>query len=161
VRWIGRASVEQQRIYRERHRVSLTGYVADVKPLMQAAACHVVPLRVAGGTRLKILNAWAMGKAVVSTSVGCEGLAAVNGDNILIRDEPKAFADAVTAVLENDTLRRSLEDRGRATAERLYGWDAIGDAMIDRYLQTRHAYIRHPASVAAASAPGEAHAHLG
>jgi glycosyltransferase involved in cell wall biosynthesis len=93
-----------------------------------------VPLRVGGGTRLKILNSWAMGKPVVSTSIGCEGLAAVDGDNILIRDDPQEFARAIAAVLSDGGLRRRLGERGRATAVGLYSWDAIGRAMRETYL---------------------------
>jgi glycosyltransferase involved in cell wall biosynthesis len=66
--------------------------------------------------------------------VGCEGLAAVDGDNILIRDNPKDFADAVLAVLEDGTLRRRLGERGRATVEQIYSWDVIGREMLDAYL---------------------------
>src|SRR2546426_7043493 len=102
VRWIGSASTEQRRYYFERYGVEVTGYVADVRPYMREAACHIVPLRAGGGTRLKILNSWAMGKAVVSTSVGCEGLAAEAGENILIRDDPTDFANAILAVLDDD-----------------------------------------------------------
>lgn len=147
VRWIGRASAAQRQRYREQHAVELTGYVDDVKPLMREAACHVVPLRVAGGTRLKILNAWAMGKAVVTTSIGCEGLAGVDGENVLIRDEPRAFAEAVHMVLANEALRRRLERQGRATVERHYGWEAIGQAMVHEYLQLPHAPLRNPVAV--------------
>ena len=134
-RWIGSASAEQQRHYRERYGVDLTGHVEDVRPFMHQAACHIVPLRAGGGTRLKILNSWAIGKPVVSTSVGCEGLAAVDGDNILIRDDPKGFADAVLAVLDNEELSRRLGERGRATVERRYSWDVIGREMIETYLR--------------------------
>src|SRR5213082_4323309 len=84
------------------------------------AACYVVPLRVGGGTRLKILDAWAMGKAVVSTSVGCEGLAAEDGRNILIRDDPDGFAQAVCAVLRDAALRQRLGAGGRRTVELQY-----------------------------------------
>src|SRR5205807_75841 len=129
--WIGSASAGQQRHYWERHGVELSGYVDDVRPLMQAAACHIVPLRAGGGTRLKILTSWAMGKPVVSTSLGCEGLAAVDGDNILIRDDPADFAGAILAVLGDPALRRRLGERGRATAEARYSWDVIGTDMID------------------------------
>lgn len=134
VRWIGRASPDQRQDYAARYGIELTGYVADVRPMLRDAACHIVPLRVGGGTRLKILNSWAMGKAVVSTSVGCEGLATADGDNILIRDDPKEFARAVLAVLDDGQLRRRLGAGGRATAERLYGWDAIGRTMNATYL---------------------------
>ncbi len=134
IKWIGRASPDQRRDYAERYGIDLTGYVEDVRPLLRDAACHVVPLRVGGGTRLKILNSWAMGKPVVSTSIGCEGLAATDGDNILIRDDPKDFAQAISAVLNDGALRRRLGERGRDTAERLYSWDAIGRAMRETYL---------------------------
>lgn len=134
-RWIGRASAEQQARYRAQYGVELTGYVDDVRPFMREAACHVVPLRVGGGTRLKILNSWAMGKAVVSTTVGAEGLEAVDGDNILIRNDPKDFAEAVLAVLDDATLRRRIGDRGRATVERCYSWDVVSRPMLDTYLQ--------------------------
>jgi polysaccharide biosynthesis protein PslH len=139
VRWIGRSSPEEQRFYRERYRVELTGYVDDVRPPMQDAACHIVPLRIGGGTRLKILNAWAMGKAVVSTSCGCEGLPASDGRNILIRDDPRLFAAAIADVLQDASLRRSLGEAGRATVERLFSWEAIGARMIDTYLSITNA----------------------
>ena len=131
--WIGRASAQQQDDYRSRYGVELTGYADDVRPLMREAACHIVPLRAGGGTRLKILNSWATEKAVVSTPVGCEGLEATNGVNILIRDDPKGFADAILAVLRDEPLRRRLGENGRLTARRLYGWDVVGRRMIDVY----------------------------
>jgi glycosyltransferase involved in cell wall biosynthesis len=134
ITWIGRASPDQRRDYAAQYGIELTGYVEDVRPLLRNAACHIVPLRVGGGTRLKILNSWAMGKPVVSTSIGCEGLDAADGDNILIRDDPKDFARAIAAVLDDGELRRRLGERGRVTAERLYSWDTIGRAMRETYL---------------------------
>jgi glycosyltransferase involved in cell wall biosynthesis len=98
------------------------------------AACYVVPLRVGGGTRLKILDAWAMGKAVVSTSVGCEGLDARDGENILVRDDPAEFAAAVRRVLEDDALRARLGEGARRTAEEVYEWEVIGRSMTREYL---------------------------
>jgi glycosyltransferase involved in cell wall biosynthesis len=148
VRWIGRASTQEQREYRQQHGVELTGYIEDVKPLMRDAACHIVPLRVGGGTRLKILHSWAMGKAVVSTSIGCEGLAAADGANILIRDDPWDFADAVRSVLGDERLRRGLGEAGRATARRLYGWDLVGRQMIDAYRAVMNAPSRRLADEA-------------
>jgi len=142
VRWIGRASPKQQQDYAARYGIELTGYVEDVKPLLRDAACHIVPLRIGGGTRLKILSSWAMGKPVVSTSVGCEGLAAVDGENILIRDEPAAFAEAVARVLDDSALGRRLGERARETAERLYGWNVIGAQMNDTYLALAHGESR-------------------
>jgi len=139
VRWIGRASPEQRRDYRDRFGVELTGYVDDVRPFMREAACHIVPLRTGGGTRLKILNSWAMGRPVVATALGCEGLEAVDNENILIRDRPAAFAAAVVSVLERQALARRLGEQGRATVERAYSWDAIGEQLIAQYRNVRHA----------------------
>ena len=133
VRWIGNATREQQQRYADRYGVDLTGYMRDVRPAMGAADCHIVPLRAGGGTRLKILNSWAMGKPVVSTSIGCEGLAAVDGENILIRDDPKQFARAVVDVLQDPALRSRLAAHGRRTAEERYSWDIIGRAMNHTY----------------------------
>jgi glycosyltransferase involved in cell wall biosynthesis len=152
-RWIGRATPHQQRFYGERYGVELTGYVDDVRPLMQAAACHVVPLRAGGGTRLKILNSWAMGKPVVSTSIGCEGLEAADGVNILIRDEPKAFAEAILQVLADRDLRRRLGSAGRATVERVYSWDVIGRGMTETYLDIARSSRPAAAAIHSAACP--------
>ena len=150
VRWVGRASDALRREYRDRYAVELTGYVADVRPYVRDAACYVVPLRVGGGTRLKILDAWAMGKAVVSTSVGCEGLAAEDGRNILIRDDPESFAQAVCAVLRNVSLRQRLGAEGRRTVERQYSWERIGESLLRLYssLSTAAARCVPPGAVA-------------
>jgi polysaccharide biosynthesis protein PslH len=157
VRWIGRASANERQQYRDRFGVELTGYVDDVRPLMREAACHIVPLRTGGGTRLKILNSWAMGKPVVATSVGCEGLAAVDDENILIRDEPEEFARAIQSVLEDAGLRRRLSEGGRATASRLYSWDTVGRQMIDIYLTATHAGSRDTAAITIGGQPRYGH----
>jgi glycosyltransferase involved in cell wall biosynthesis len=133
VRWVGRSGDDDIRHYRARYGVELTGYVSDVRPFVRDAACYVVPLRVGGGTRLKILCAWAMGKAVVSTSIGSEGLAAADGVNIVTRDDPKMFAEAVQAVLAERTLRVRLGQGARDTAERCYSWEVIGATMLRDY----------------------------
>jgi glycosyltransferase involved in cell wall biosynthesis len=134
VRWLGGGGSEEARShYRDRYAVELAGYVRDVRPYVRDAACYVVPLRVGGGTRLKILDAWAMGKAIVSTSIGCEGLHAEDGRNILIRDDPQGFADAVRAVLHDATLRHRLGSEGRRTVERHYSWERIGESMLPLY----------------------------
>jgi polysaccharide biosynthesis protein PslH len=128
VTWVGRAKPDVIARHAKRG-VALTGHVDDIRPYVGSAACYVVPLRIGGGTRLKILDAWAMGKAVVSTSVGCEGLDAVDGQNILIRDDPAAFAAAVLMVLRDSGLRASLERNARATAEQKYSWIVIGEKL--------------------------------
>jgi polysaccharide biosynthesis protein PslH len=152
VRWVGVASDEARRQYRDRYAVELTGYVNDVRNYVRDAACYVVPLRVGGGTRLKILDAWAMGKAVVSTSIGCEGLAAQDGRNILIRDDPESFAQAVRTVLQDETVRRRLGAEGRETVERLYSWERIGESLLNLY-GSLHPSQPSSAAVAPASGP--------
>jgi glycosyltransferase involved in cell wall biosynthesis len=153
VSWIGSATGEQRRQYADGFGIHVTGYVEDVRPCMREAACHIVPLRAGGGTRLKILNSWAMGKPVVSTTIGCEGLDAVDGGNILVRDYPKAFADAMLTVMEDETLARRLGAAGRATAERRYSWDVIGGDLIARYLNVIHANSRTAVFGAAGAGP--------
>jgi len=133
VRWVGNCGDDAVRHYRARYGVELTGYVDDVRPFVRDAACYVVPIRVGGGTRLKILCAWAMGKAVVSTSIGSEGLAAVDGVNIVTRDDPKTFAEAVQAVLADRMLRVRLGQGARHTAEQRYSWEVIGSSMLRAY----------------------------
>ncbi len=132
--WVGSTTAQQKEVYRRDYGIDATGYVEDTRPYVRQAACCIAPIRVGGGTRIKILDAWAMGKAVVSTSIGCEGLAAVDGDNILVRDEPRAFAEAVVAVLTDASLRHRLGRAGRSTAERVYSWETIGRSMIAEYL---------------------------
>jgi len=133
IRWVGSASAQQQRDYHERFGIELTGYVEDVRPPMRDAFCHIVPLRAGGGTRLKILNSWAMGRPVVSTSIGCEGLDARDGDNILVRDEPKEFAEAILALEADPTLRERIGAAARRTAVDRYSWDVIGQGMNEMY----------------------------
>lgn len=133
VLWVGRAFPEEHEHYGNLPGLTLTGYVDDIRPYVERASCYVVPLRVGGGTRIKILDAWAMGKAVVSTSIGCEGLEARDGVNILIRDSADAFAEAVAQVLENRRLREDLGRAGRETVKRLYSWSVIGPQMIELY----------------------------
>ncbi len=111
--WVGRCDAAVRGEFERSYGMRLTGYVDDIRPYVRKAACYVVPLRVGGGTRLKILDAWAMGKAVVSTSIGCEGLEAVDGENILIRDTPGEFAAAIRQVLSDEALRRRI---GRGSA---------------------------------------------
>ena len=132
---IGRCSDERRQFYNALPGVTAVGHVPDLRPHLAAARCAVVPLRVGGGTRLKILDAWAMGRAVVSTSLGCEGLETRDGDNILIRDTPREFAAAVLEVLGDADRRAALERSGRATVLERYSWDVVGR-------QIRAAYLR-------------------
>ena len=130
---VGRSSPADQTRYNAEPGVAALGYVPDIRPALSEARCCVVPIRIGGGTRLKILDAWAMGKAVVSTSIGCEGLEAVDGENIIVRDTPEAFADAVLGVLADARLRGRLEHNGRQTAVEVYSWNVVGQRIRSAY----------------------------
>jgi glycosyltransferase involved in cell wall biosynthesis len=151
VTWVGRAPAAVAADYAARHGVRLTRYVDDVRPHVHGAACYVAPLRTGGGTRLKILDAWAMGKAVVSTGVGCEGLDARHGGNLLVADDPDAFADAVLRVLEDRGVRASLEAAARRTAVERYDWEVIGEAMLAEYEALLGGMVPSSASIRAAA----------
>jgi polysaccharide biosynthesis protein PslH len=104
--------------------VRVTGTVPDVRPHLARAHVVVVPLRFGGGTRIKIFEAMAMGKAIVSTPLGAEGLPVTDGREVRLAENPVAFAAAITTLLDDAAERRRLGAAARATAER-YGWDAV------------------------------------
>lgn len=133
VTWIGVVPEAVKKRLSSEYGVSITGYVDDIRPYLAASRCYVVPLRIGGGTRLKILDAWAMGCAIVSTSQGCEGLEARDGVNMVIRDDPTAFADAVLAVLTDDDLASTLRLAGRRTALSVYDWTNIQAVLLNAY----------------------------
>lgn len=130
---IGGAREEDARRYRQVPGVSVRGQLADVRPAMREAALSIAPIRIGGGTRLKILDAWATATPVLSTSVGCEGLAATDGRNIIIRDDPAGFAEAALALLSDASAASGIGTAGRATAEAIYDWDRITGRLADRY----------------------------
>ena len=117
----------------EREGVVVTGRVPEIKPYFAEATVFIVPLRIGSGTRLKILEALAMGKAIVSTSVGAEGLDLKDGEEIFIADEPTTFADAVTRLLTDASLRRTVGENGRARVEQDYDWRSIGEKLHNLY----------------------------
>ena len=120
----------------EREGIVVTGRVPEIKPYFAEATVFVVPLRIGSGTRLKILEALAMGKAIVSTSVGAEGLDLKDGEEIFIADEPIAFADTVIRLLTDPTLRRRIGKNGRARVEQDYDWRSIGEKLHNLYTKT-------------------------
>jgi glycosyltransferase involved in cell wall biosynthesis len=101
-------------------RVELTGFVPDLRPHLAAAAAVVVPLRLGGGTRLKIVEAMAMGKAIVSTTLGAEGIEAIPGRDLLIEDQPEAFAGAVNGLLGDPELAARIGQSARSLAVQRY-----------------------------------------
>jgi polysaccharide biosynthesis protein PslH len=107
-------------------RIEFTGVVEDLRPHLSSAAVVVVPLRLGSGTRLKIVEAWAMGKPIVSTALGAEGIEGATEQDLLIANDPLGFAAAVGRVLDDPTLARELGRSGRRRAEESYSWAAAG-----------------------------------
>jgi sugar transferase (PEP-CTERM/EpsH1 system associated) len=105
--------------------VAVTGRVEDVRPFVRRGDVYIVPLRIGGGTRLKIFEAMAMGKAVVSTTVGAEGLPVTPGTDIAIADDPQHFADAVVRLIRDDAAREGLEKRARQLVVERYDWSRV------------------------------------
>ena len=113
--------------------VVVTGYVDDIRPYVTRASVYVVPLRVGGGTRLKILDAMAMGKAIVSTTIGAEGIRAIDGRSIVLADDPTEFAARVVKILRSPDLRLSLGREARKLVESEYSWSTVGRSLQDAY----------------------------
>lgn len=111
--------------------IAVTGRVDDVRPYIEEATAFIVPIRIGGGTRLKIYEAMAMEKPVISTTVGAEGLPLRDGVELLLADDPKAFADAVVKVLNDSQLANRL---GKSSAELVrenFGWQRVSAQMAD------------------------------
>jgi glycosyltransferase involved in cell wall biosynthesis len=122
---IGREPSARLRAAAARAGVRLTGTVPDVRPYLAEAAVIAVPIRIGGGTRLKIFEALAMGKAVVSSTVGAEGLPVVPGEHLLAADEPSAFASAVVGLLRDPARRRRLGQAGRELVAERHSWSEV------------------------------------
>lgn len=116
-----------------RGHVELTGFVDDVRRPVLESAVYVVPLRAGSGTRLKVLEAMALGKAIVTTRTGSEGIELEPGHEAVFADDPVAFAGAVARLLGDPGEVSRLGAAARVAAERRYGWKAIGQAMLPLY----------------------------
>jgi sugar transferase (PEP-CTERM/EpsH1 system associated) len=133
---VGRAPTPSVRALAGGDGIEVTGTVEDVRPFMEKAAVYVVPLRIGGGTRLKIFEAMSMGKAVVSTTVGAEGLPVVPGTHALIADGPRAFADSVLTLLRDTRQRQAIETAARALVVENYDWSAVAGELDDALRQS-------------------------
>lgn len=111
--------------------VIFTGYLDSVGDAVQSSAAVVIPLRHGGGTRLKVLEAMALGVPVISTRKGAEGIHVTDGENILLADQPDELVTAIVRVFEDTTLRDRLAAGGRSLVEREYDWSIIGQQMAD------------------------------
>jgi len=128
-RVVGRNPHPRLKPLRELPGITLTGYVEDIRPHIAEAGVYVVPLRVGGGTRLKVLEAMSMGKAIVSTSLGCEGIDITPGQELLIADEPLYFAKEVVSLMRDHRRRRELALAARRLVEVRYDWQHITSLM--------------------------------
>ena len=109
--------------------IAVTGRVDDVRPYMEEATAFIVPIRIGGGTRLKIYEAMAMEKPVISTTVGAEGLPVRDGKELMLADDPKAFADAVVRVLSDSTLATQLGKSAAELVRQNFGWRGVSENM--------------------------------
>jgi glycosyltransferase involved in cell wall biosynthesis len=105
--------------------VEVLGFVDDLSSYMEKCAAFVVPLRIGGGMRVKILSAMAWQLPVVSTAVGAEGIQASDNKNILIRNDPRSFAEAVLDLLSRVEFRKEISLNARKFVEEKYSWDVI------------------------------------
>jgi GT2 family glycosyltransferase/glycosyltransferase involved in cell wall biosynthesis len=105
--------------------IEVTGFVPEIQPYMSAASVMAVPIRLGGGLRGKVLEAWAAGKALVSTRTACEGFRAEDGENVLLADDAAGFAAAIVRCLRDPELRRRLGSAGRKTALDHYSCEAM------------------------------------
>ncbi|MEZ4640040.1 MAG: glycosyltransferase [Caldilineaceae bacterium] len=106
--------------------VSFGNYLEDVRPTVARSWISIVPLRIGGGSRLKILESLALGTPVVSTAKGAEGLTLKPGVDLLIGDSAESFADATVRLLEDASLRAKISHQGRETVTAHYDWQGIG-----------------------------------
>src|SRR5215831_15805744 len=137
---VGRNPSEHTRNFAARDSsIEVTGRVADVRPYISRAEVVVVPLRIGGGTRIKIPEAMAMAKPIVSTTIGAEGLPFKNGREICLADDPRDFASTVIELLDNPERRRSIGTAARSIVVHEHGWDRVVDRVqevLERTVET-------------------------
>lgn len=109
--------------------IFVTGFVKDIREHIHNSSLIICPVRIGSGTRFKILQAWAMGKPVVSTTIGVEGLIYKDNENILIADDPKTFAQKILLLFKNKKLYTKLVQNGRITVEKNYSLESIGEKL--------------------------------
>jgi polysaccharide biosynthesis protein PslH len=116
-------------------RIRPMGFVDDIRPIVHQSMVYVCPIFDGGGTKLKMLDAMAMGKAIVAHPVACEGLDIVDGRQVLEASDPEAFASAILRLLDNPSLRAHLESAGRKHVREYFSFDSIGSDLSRSYAQ--------------------------
>src|SRR5262249_41144848 len=142
---VGRAPTPAvKRLADEYPGVQVTGRVDDVRPFMRDASVYVVPLRIGGGPRHKIFDGMAMGKAVVSTTVGAEGLPVTDGEHVVIADEPHTFARAVVRLMRDSGHRAAIEAAARNLVVERYDWSAVAGELESALVRFAHEVVPAP-----------------
>jgi glycosyltransferase involved in cell wall biosynthesis len=131
---VGRGRPAELEAFR-RPDVDVTGEVPDVRPYLEGAAVVAVPIRMGGGTRLKVVEGLALEKPLVSTTLGCEGIDVRDGEHLLIADTAESFASQVMRIFDAPELGRALGSAGRSLVAREYSWDAAGERLAELYAQ--------------------------
>jgi polysaccharide biosynthesis protein PslH len=126
--------------------IRLTGWVEDIRPFITRGAVCIVPLRIGGGTRLKIFEAMAMSKAIVSTSVGAEGLPVSSGENLLLADTPRDFAHSVISLLRDPDRRKQIGTAARTLVTENYSWQKVAESFARTLTDvvSRHCSLARP-----------------
>ena len=137
-RIVGRDPLPEVQALTEDKNIQVTDFVEDVRPYMLESAIFVVPLRSGAGTRLKILEALAMKKAVVTTTLGAEGLNVCHAEHLLIADEPVDFANRVVELLSQPSLAQKLGENGRRLVKAEYDWKQIATRLRQLYEDLSH-----------------------
>ena len=112
------------------------GFVDDVRDYISMSSIYVCPIRDGGGTKLKILDAFAMGIATVAHPAACEGIAAVDGENVLFASTPEAYVEKIMLLIKDGALKKQLGENARTTAVKNYGYIAIGETLSQQYIKT-------------------------
>ena len=132
---VGRRPPEKiMNLARQDSSITVTGTVDDIRPYVDKARVYIVPIRIGGGTRIKIYEALAQKKAIISTAIGAEGLPLEDGKHIIIADDPDRFADAVLRLLDDDDLNTRIGENGYSLVNEKYSWEKVA-GNISRALQ--------------------------
>lgn len=125
-------------------RIKVTGFVDDVRPYFEEAVAYICPIRSGGGTRLKILDALAMGMPLIGTTFACSGISVCDEKHVLLADTPQAFADQVIRALRDPALRAKLAEQGRDHVCKNFSWSGIGTDLHQAYRDAFAIAVRKP-----------------
>jgi glycosyltransferase involved in cell wall biosynthesis len=121
--------------------ITITGAVDDTRPYIAAASVYIVPLRMGGGTRLKLLEALSLQAPIVSTTLGAEGFAVTSREQLLLADDAASFAQSIVELIEDRARAQSLGAAGRLFAVQHYDWRSIVPKFEAVYSRQGHASI--------------------